>query len=76
MTKADFISGLQEELEFDTNLTPETKFKEMDEWDSMSAMILIGYVSDNFDITLNAEDLKEISTISALMDKIGADKFN
>ena len=76
MTKADFISGLQEELEFDTNLTPETKFKEMDEWDSMSAMILIGYVSDNFDITLNAEDLKGISTISALMDKIGADKFN
>ncbi|HEU0137729.1 MAG TPA: acyl carrier protein [Flavobacterium sp.] len=76
MTTQNFISGLQEELEFDTNLTPETNFKELDEWDSMSAMIMIGYVSDNFDITLNAEDQKGISTISGLMDRIGADKFN
>ncbi|RZJ66055.1 MAG: acyl carrier protein [Flavobacterium sp.] len=76
MTTAEFISGLHEELEFDAQLTESTNLKDLDEWDSMAAMVLIGYVSNNLDITLTADDLKEITTVSSLIDRIGADKFN
>lgn len=76
MNKQDFISELQEELEFDTQLSEDTNLKDLDEWDSMAAMILIGYVSNNFDLTLTADDLKDITTVSSLIDRIGVDKFN
>jgi acyl carrier protein len=76
MTKKKFMNDLQEELELETILTESTNIKELDEWDSMSAMILIGYVTDNFDVNLNTEDLKNITTINSLVDRIGGDKFN
>ncbi|MNL03096.1 Phosphopantetheine attachment site [compost metagenome] len=76
MKKIDFISGLAEELEIETTLESTTNIKELDEWDSMAAMVLIGYVSNEFGVTLNADDLKEISTVESLIERIGIDKFN
>ena len=76
MNKQEFISGLQEELELETQLTEDTDLKQLEEWDSMAAMILIGYVSNNLDITLNADYLKGITTVSSLIDRIGTEHFN
>lgn len=76
MNKQEFISGLQEELELEIQLTEETDLKQLEEWDSMAAMILIGYVSNNLDITLNADDLKGITTVFSLIERIGAEHFN
>lgn len=75
MTKEEFIKDLQEELEYETVLQADTNLKNLEEWDSMSAMILIGFVSDKFDITLNADDIKSITTINSLIDRIGSEKF-
>lgn len=75
MKKEDFILGLQEELELEIPLTEGTNLKELSEWDSMAAMILIGYVSNSFDLTLNAEDIKQITTVSSLIQRVGEDKF-
>ena len=76
MKTTDFISRLKEELEFDSLLEINTNIKELDEWDSMAAMVLIGFVSDEFGITLNADDIAAITTIESLIEKIGKDKFN
>jgi len=76
MTRKEFIAELQEQLELETTLAESTNIKELDEWDSMTAMILIGYVTDTFDVNLNAEDLKSITTVNSLIDRIGAEKFN
>lgn len=76
MNKQEFISGLQEELELDATLTESTNLKELDEWDSMAAMVVIGYVAGEFDLTLNADDIKEITTVASLIERIGAEKFN
>jgi acyl carrier protein len=75
MTQQDFISGLQEELELDETLTADTDLKQLESWDSMAAMIVIGYVAENFDITLTADDIKGITTVSSLIERIGASKF-
>lgn len=75
MNKSRFIVELQEELELESTLDATTNLKDLDEWDSMAAMILIGYVSNQFGVTLNADDLKEITTVDSLISKIGVDKF-
>lgn len=75
MNKEKFIKDLAEELELETAVTIDTNFKDLDEWDSMGAMILIGYVSDTFDVTLNADDISSLTTFSSLIDKIGKEKF-
>lgn len=76
MKKDEFILGLGEELEIETTLENTTNLKDLDEWDSMAAMVLIGFVSNEFGVTLNADDLKEITTIDSLIERIGLDKFN
>lgn len=76
MTTQEFILGLQEELELEITLESTSKLKELDEWDSMAAMVLIGFVSNEFDVILNPEDIKEMTTIDSLMERIGLDKFN
>ncbi|AWM13051.1 acyl carrier protein [Flavobacterium sp. NRK F10] len=76
MNKAEFIKGLEEELELEITLTAETDLKGLDEWDSMAAMLLIGYVSNEFGLTLTADDIKNISTVQSLIERIGVEKFN
>lgn len=76
MEKSVFLSRLQEELEFDSVLEIDTNIKDLDDWDSMAAMVLIGFVSNEFGMTLNADDIAAITTIESLIEKIGQDKFN
>lgn len=75
MNKQEFIAELAEELELETEVTLDTNFKDLDEWDSMGAMILIGFVSDTFDVTLNADDINALTTFNSLVERIGNEKF-
>jgi acyl carrier protein len=75
MKKEEFLKELIEELELETVVTLDTNIKDMDEWDSMAAMILVGYVSDTFDVTLNDDDIRSLTTFRSLMDRIGEEKF-
>jgi acyl carrier protein len=76
MEKSAFIGRLKEELEFESDLEISTNLKNLDEWDSMAAMVLIGFVSDEFGITLNADEIAAITPIGSLIEKIGQEKFN
>ena len=76
MEKSVFLCRLQEELEFESELEINTNIKDLEEWDSMAAMVLIGFVSDEFGMTLNADDIAAITTIESLIEKIGQGKFN
>ena len=76
MTIQEFIVGLQEELEIEGNLENTTNIKDLEEWDSMTAMLLIGYVSNEFNVTLTSNDLDALTTVDSLINKIGAEKFN
>jgi acyl carrier protein len=76
MNSKDFLLAIQEELEIETKLNLDTDLKQLDEWDSMTAMLLIGYVSNEFNVTLTADDLKDITTVNSLVERIGKDNFN
>jgi len=76
MNTEDFLNDLVEELELDNvELNIDFDLRDLDEWDSMAVMIVIGYVSDNFDCNLTGEDLKEVSTVKSLIEIIGNEKF-
>lgn len=44
-------------------LKPDTDYKDLEEWDSMRALILIAFVDTEFDVLLSGNDLKSVSTI-------------
>lgn len=76
MKRQEFINLFIEALEIeDTVVTEKTMLNSLNEWDSMGVMIIIGLVSDNFDKALKSEDMKGLTSIESLMEKIGLEKF-
>lgn len=72
----EFISELKEELELESTLELTTNIKELEEWDSLAAMVLIAYISRSFNVTMNANDIEQITTVQTIIDIVGTEKFN
>jgi len=44
-------------------LKPESQFREVFEWNSINALILIAMVKTEYDVTINADDLVKSKTV-------------
>jgi len=75
MKITNLLTDLTEELEIEVSIEITTQFEDIEEWDSMGAMVLIGYVSDNFGITLTGNDIEKLTDIQSLVTRIGEDNF-
>ena len=68
----DLIGKL--EKEFDEiepgTLKSTTSFKDLEEWSSMQALIVIALVDEHYDITLTGNDLMQCKTVQDIYDKI------
>ncbi len=64
----DFIAKLEEEYEDieKGTLKPESIFREVFEWSSINALILIALVKTEYDVAINAEDIANSATIQDL----------
>jgi acyl carrier protein len=63
----EFIELVKESFdELETDLTHSTVYKQIDEWTSMQALILIAHLDDNLGVVLDADDLKNTTTIEDL----------
>ena len=65
-----FIEKLEvefEEIEKGT-LSPETNFRDIDEWSSMYALIIIALIDIEYEVTVRGEDLAKIQTVQQLFD--------
>jgi len=51
-------------------LTPETKFRELDEWSSLSALGVIALADEEFDVELSGTEMRKVNTIQELFDLI------
>jgi acyl carrier protein len=68
MTRDEFLKGFQEQFE-DTDeslITFETKYKELEEWSSMMALIIIAFIDENYSKNLSGDDFKNSTTIEDL----------
>jgi len=64
----EFIEKLAEAIEIEEVevLTPETEFRELDEWSSLSVMLLIAFYDEELDKQIGDVDIKKCSTIDDL----------
>lgn len=51
-------------------LSPETNFRELDEWSSLSALGLMAMVDEEYDVDLKGDDIRNATTIEELFDII------
>ncbi len=47
-------------------LSPETKFRKLDEWSSLSALGVIALADEEFDIELSGAEMRQVNTIQEL----------
>lgn len=75
MNTKEILKNIYEELEIESikELDLETVYKDLDEWDSMSVIVLIGFFEENFSITISGETLSELITFGDLFQKLKID---
>lgn len=69
-----FLENFTEILE-DTDgalIKETTDFRNLEEWDSMTALSLIAMVDEEYSVKLTGDDIKTSTTIKDLFDKVSA----
>lgn len=68
MTLEEFTKNLESELEElePGSLKPDTSYRDLKNWSSMYALIIIAFVDINFGVTLNGADLRNTVTVHDL----------
>jgi acyl carrier protein len=68
----DFIKKLETEFEgYETGeITPNSSFKDLKNWSSVHALILVALAEAEYGVDLDANDLKSATTVSDLFNVI------
>ena len=53
-----------------SEIKPDTKFRELDEWSSLVALSLMAMLDDEYDISLKADEMRRANTIQELFDLV------
>lgn len=53
-----------------SSLTPETNFRDLEEWSSLSALGVIALADEEFDVELSGAEMRKANTIQELFDLI------
>lgn len=70
----EFIQNFADQFD-DTEasvLTPETNFRELEEWSSMIALGVMAMVDDEYDVQLKADEMRKTNTIQELFDLVNS----
>lgn len=52
--------------------TPETKFRELEEWSSFLALSVMAMCGDEYDVNLTAQEMRESQTVQDVYDAVAA----
>lgn len=72
MNITNFIENFAAQFE-DTDeavFTPETKFRELDEWSSLTALSILAMIDEEYDVQLKAEEMRKTNTVQELFDLV------
>lgn len=53
-----------------STLSPDTKFRELEEWSSLSALGVIAFADEEFDVELSGNEVRQANTIQEIFDLI------
>lgn len=74
MNIKDFIENFSAQFE-DTDasvFSAETKFRELDEWSSLTALSILAMIDEEYDIQLSPTEMKTANTIQELYDLVSS----
>ena len=68
----DFIEKFGNELSDSdkTTVTEKTVYKQLESWDSMSALLIMGMIDSDYGVQLDTEDLKNTETLQDLYNRV------
>ncbi len=55
-------------------LSGDTNFRELDDWDSIAGLSVIGMVDEEYGVTFGAEDMRACNTIAYLYNRVQSKK--
>ena len=70
MNIIDFIQHFAEQFEETeaSEFSPETVFRDNDEWSSLLALSIMAMVDEEYDVQLSANEMRQANTIQELFD--------
>lgn len=70
----EFIANFADQFdETDASVfTPDTKFRELEEWSSLIALSVMAMIDDEYDVQLTANEMRNAQTIQDLFDIISS----
>ncbi|KAF0200333.1 MAG: acyl carrier [Bacteroidetes bacterium] len=72
---AKFIELFKETLEIEEDIVnTETKFRELEQWDSLAFLSVIAMIDEEYDIVIEGNDFKKLVTVNDLIEEIGKRK--
>lgn len=75
MKKNEFLVELEDILQREEPCQEKDILEEYDEWDSLSKMSVMAYFKKNFNVEISLNDLKDIKSVSDLIN-IAGDNIN
>lgn len=70
----EFIQNFADQFE-DTELdvfTPETNYRDLDEWSSLIALSVLAMIDEEYDVQLKGEEMRATKTIQELFDLVSS----
>lgn len=73
MNKTEFVEKFAEAIEIEASeLTAETEFRTLEEWDSLSYLSVIAMMDEEYECQIELADFKKLKTVGAIADYIEA----
>ena len=74
MELQDFVQKFAEQFdETDVSaFTPETRFRDIDEWSSLIALPIIAMVDEEYDVTLKGDHIRNANTVEDIFNAVKA----
>ncbi len=66
----EFLKTIKQELEIESKIVENTRFKDLDEWDSMCALLLSSLLSERYNMDIKPNEFQNYDTIIDLYNKI------
>lgn len=75
--KEEFLDSLKEalEVEDDETLTMDTNLKDLEEYDSLSVLVIVALVDKKYKKQISSSDFEKVTTVSNLISLIGEEYF-
>jgi acyl carrier protein len=70
MSLSTFIHNFQNQLEDQQQIQADTEFKKLKSWDSMSALLVITMIDDEYGVGVSGDDIRKVNTVEELYNNV------